>query len=152
MSPSDKPTTARAHDDDHEDERDDVARELATDAEWERHERFLSHLKERGRRSATLDAFDKDWWALARWYVDTTGQSIDTGTFTAMDASHYLAFLEGWPHALGAQGRARGGRGVGRGRGSEGARRRSGRHEHDHGVAERGRRQSRAAEVQSGTE
>ena len=47
----------------------DDPRDLATDAEWLRHERFLNGLKERGRRMATLEAYDKDWRALARWYL-----------------------------------------------------------------------------------
>ena len=33
-------------------------RDLATDGEWLRHGRFLHGLRERGRRPATLDAYD----------------------------------------------------------------------------------------------
>ena len=69
------------------------ARDFATDAEWKRHERFLRALQERGRRAATLDAYDKDWRTIARWYLDTTGQSFDLMALTPMDAADYRAFL-----------------------------------------------------------
>jgi site-specific recombinase XerD len=66
---------------------------LATDAEWERHERFLTTLRERGRRARTADAYDSDWRALARWYVDSTGQSFDVANLTPMDGADYQNFL-----------------------------------------------------------
>ena len=76
------PTNQRARSTGNNDDRD-----LATDTEWRRHERFLEGLRERGRRPATLDAYDKDWHALARWYAQTTGHSFDIATLTAMDAA-----------------------------------------------------------------
>jgi site-specific recombinase XerD len=66
---------------------------FATDAEWKRHERFLTTLRERGRRDRTVDAYDSDWRALARWYVDATGQSFDVANITPMDGADYLNFL-----------------------------------------------------------
>jgi site-specific recombinase XerD len=42
---------------------------------------------------ATLDAYDKDWRALARWYAETTDQSFDMVSLTAMDAVDYSSFL-----------------------------------------------------------
>ena len=36
----------------------DDDRDVATDDEWRRHERFLDGLRERGRSMATLDAYD----------------------------------------------------------------------------------------------
>jgi site-specific recombinase XerD len=71
----------------------DDPRDLATDAEWLRHARFLNGLKERGRRMATLEAYDKDWRALARWYLDSTGGCFDLATFTPMDGADFLGFL-----------------------------------------------------------
>ena len=71
----------------------DDNRDLATDTEWRRHERFLEGLRERRRRPATLDAYDKDWRALARWYAETTGHSFDITTLTAMDAADYSSFM-----------------------------------------------------------
>jgi site-specific recombinase XerD len=66
---------------------------FATDAEWERHERFLTTLRERGRRDRTADAYDSDWRALARWYVEATGQIFDVSNLTPMDGADYLNFL-----------------------------------------------------------
>lgn len=65
----------------------------APDLEWARLRRFLGRLKERGRRRATLDAYDKDWRSLARWYAAKTGRGFDLTRFTPMDAVDYLAFL-----------------------------------------------------------
>lgn len=65
----------------------------APDLEWVRLTRFLGRLKERGRRRATLDAYDKDWRSLARWYATKTGRRFDLTRFTALDAVDYLAFL-----------------------------------------------------------
>ncbi len=69
------------------------SRDFATEAGWSRHERFLVALKERGRRELALSAYDSDWRALARWYLDTTGHSFDLTSFTPMDAADYLGFL-----------------------------------------------------------
>jgi site-specific recombinase XerD len=66
---------------------------FATDAEWGRHERFLTALRARGRRARTADAYDSDWRALARWYLDTTGQTFDVTNLTPMDGADYRSFL-----------------------------------------------------------
>lgn len=66
---------------------------VATAHETARLEAFLASLRERGRRQATLDAYQKDWRSLARWYGATTGQPFDLAQLTPMDAADFAAFL-----------------------------------------------------------
>jgi site-specific recombinase XerD len=68
-------------------------RHLATTRECDRLTRFLEALRLRGRRAATLEAYDKDWRALARWYAETTGRSFDLTRFTPLLAVDYVGFL-----------------------------------------------------------
>jgi len=70
---------------------------FATDAEWKRHERFLTTLRERGRRARTVDAYDSDWRALARWYVDATGQSFPAVFLAALEPFHWLTVTGATP-------------------------------------------------------
>ena len=66
---------------------------IASPAERARLDAFLAMLRERARSPATLDAYEKDWRTLARWYVGTTGQAFDLARLTPMDAADYLGFL-----------------------------------------------------------
>jgi integrase len=66
---------------------------LATDAEWKRHERFLTAVCERGCRASTADAYDSDWRAVARWYFGATGEDFDLENLTPMDGADYRGFL-----------------------------------------------------------
>ena len=66
-----------------------------TTAEAQRAEQFWGWLKERGRRSRTITAYQTDWREFAVWYQQTNGESFDLARLTALDLNDYRTWALG---------------------------------------------------------
>ena len=66
-----------------------------TTAEVQRSEQFWNWLKERGRRSRTISAYQTDWHEFAAWYQDTNDEPFDLTRLTALDLNDYRTWALG---------------------------------------------------------
>jgi integrase/recombinase XerD len=64
----------------------------ATTAEAQRAERFWNWLKDRGRRSRTIAAYQTDWREFAAWYQQTNDEPFDLSRLTALDLNDYRSW------------------------------------------------------------
>jgi site-specific recombinase XerD len=63
-----------------------------TTAEAQRADRIWGWLKERGRRSRTLSAYQTDWREFAAWYQNTNDEPFDLARLTALDLNDYRSW------------------------------------------------------------
>ncbi|MBZ0299661.1 MAG: tyrosine-type recombinase/integrase [Anaerolineae bacterium] len=63
-----------------------------TEAEGHRAEQFWGWLKERGRRSRTISAYQTDWREFAAWYQQTSDEPFDLTRLTALDLNDYRSW------------------------------------------------------------
>jgi site-specific recombinase XerD len=63
-----------------------------TTAETQRAEQFWNWLRERGRRSRTISAYQTDWREFASWYQQTNDEPFDLTRLTALDLNDYRSW------------------------------------------------------------
>jgi site-specific recombinase XerD len=63
-----------------------------TTAEAQRADQFWNWLKERGRRSRTISAYQTDWREFASWYQQTNDEPFDLTRLTALDLNDYRSW------------------------------------------------------------
>lgn len=64
----------------------------AATAEAQRADQFWNWLKERGRRSRTISAYQTDWREFAAWYQQTNDEPFDLTRLTALDLNDYRSW------------------------------------------------------------
>jgi integrase/recombinase XerC len=68
------------------------ADEEVTPAETQRADQFWEWLRERGRRSRTISAYQSDWREFASWYQQTNDEPFDLTRLTALDLNDYRSW------------------------------------------------------------